>query len=90
MENTKGVIKSRKSKKDRQYNGQQKYDKQKTNNNLQTQHRKLKIEEHELYKTQDELRCCGKVNSSCFTSGTSRVTIVVNPMIGVMRKGMIY
>jgi hypothetical protein len=26
----------------------------------------------------------------CFTSGTNRVSIVVNPMIGVMRKGMIY
>jgi hypothetical protein len=28
--------------KNRQYNGQHKYDKQKTNNNLQTQHRKLR------------------------------------------------
>ena len=40
------VIKIRKSKKDRQHNGQKKKDKG-TNNNLQTIHIKLKIELHE-------------------------------------------
>jgi hypothetical protein len=41
VENTKGVIRIRKSKKNRQHNGQ-KY--KRTNNDLQTLHRKLKIE----------------------------------------------
>jgi hypothetical protein len=43
FEDTKGVIRIRKSKKNRQYNGQKKRDK-KTNNDLQSIHLKLKIE----------------------------------------------
>jgi hypothetical protein len=41
VENTKGVIRIRKSKKNRQHNGQ---NYKRTNNDLQTLHRKLKIE----------------------------------------------
>jgi len=42
FEDTKGVIRIRKSKKDRQHNGQKKKDKR-TNNDLQNIHIKLKI-----------------------------------------------
>ena len=48
FEDTKGVIRIRKWKKDRQYNGQKKKDKG-TNNNLQNTHIKLNIEYHELH-----------------------------------------
>ena len=43
FEDTKGVIRIRKSKKDRQHNGQKKNDKG-TNNDLQNIHIKLKVE----------------------------------------------
>jgi hypothetical protein len=46
FEDTKGVIRVRKSKKDRQHNRQKKKDKR-TNNDLQNIHIKLKIESHE-------------------------------------------
>ena len=32
-------------------------------------------------KTGDELRCSGRVSSSCSTSGTRRVNLVTNPVI---------
>ena len=32
-------------------------------------------------KTGGELRCFGRVGSSCFTSGTHRVNLVTNPVI---------
>ena len=32
-------------------------------------------------KTEGELRCSGRLNSSCFTSGTRRVNLVTNPVI---------
>ena len=32
-------------------------------------------------KTRDELRCFGRINSSCSTSGTRRVNLVTNPVI---------
>jgi hypothetical protein len=43
FENTKGVIRIRKSKKNRQHNGEKKKDKR-TNNDIQNIHIKLKIE----------------------------------------------
>jgi hypothetical protein len=48
FEDTKGVIRSRKSKKDKQHNGQKKKEKR-TNNDLQNIHIKLKIESHESH-----------------------------------------
>ena len=32
-------------------------------------------------KTRGELRCSGRVSSSCFTNGTRRVNLVTNPVI---------
>ena len=34
-----------------------------------------------LLKTEGELRCSGRVSSSCSTSGTRRVNLVTNPLI---------
>jgi len=74
FEDTKGVIISRKSKKDRQYNGQRKKDKR-TNNDLQnvTHETKDRATRTPL-KTGGELRCSKKVCNSCFTCGTRRVS----------------
>ena len=80
FEDTKGAIRIRISKKNGQHNGQKKKYKR-TNNDLQN-----------IYKTKDrvtrtplkiggELRCSGKVSSSCSTSGTRRVNLVTNPEI---------
>jgi hypothetical protein len=37
-------------------------------------------------KTGDELRCSGRVSSSCSTSGTCRVNLVTNPVISNERR----
>ena len=37
-------------------------------------------------KTGGELRCSGRVSSSCTTSGTRRVNLVTNPVISYKRK----
>jgi uncharacterized protein (UPF0333 family) len=65
VEDTKGVIKISKLKKDRQHNGQKKKDKR-TNNNLQNITHKTKYR-----VTRTPLK----------TSGTRRVTLVTNPVI---------
>ena len=75
------VIRIRKSKKDRQHNGQKKKNKW-TNNDLQNKHIKLKIEQHETpLKTGRELRYSGRIGISCSTSGTRRVNLVTNSVI---------
>ena len=70
FEDTKGVIRSRKSK-DRQHNDQKK------KNNLQYITKKTKDwATRTPLKTRDKLRCSGRVSSSCSISGTHRVTVV--------------
>jgi hypothetical protein len=77
FEDTKWVIRIRKSK-DRQHNGQKKKDKR-TNNDLQNITYKTKDRvTRTLLKTEGELRCSGRVSSSCSASGTHRVTLVTN------------
>ena len=71
------VIRSRKSKKDRQYNGLTKKNKR-TNNNLQFITEKTKIKQHEPHQKPGEVRCSGRVSSSCSTRGTGYVTLVEN------------
>ena len=63
----------------REHNGQNKNDKRK-NNDLQniTYKAKDRITQTPL-KTGGELRCSGSLGSSCSTSGTHRVTLVINP-----------
>jgi len=55
--------------------------KQMPNNDLQTLHRKLKIEQHEPLKTASELRCFGMIVSFCSSSGTRRVTLVTKTVV---------
>jgi hypothetical protein len=71
------VIRIPNSKKNRQHNGQKKKYKR-TNNDLQNIHIKQKIEY--------ELKCSGRVSSSCSTSGTRHVNLITNP-VSWMRKG---
>ena len=80
FEDTKGVIRIRKSK-DIQHNDQKKKDKR-TNNDLQniTQKTKDRVTPTPL-KTGDEFRCSGRGSSSRSTNDTRRVTIVTNPVI---------
>ena len=81
FEGTKGVIIIRKSKKDRQHNDQTKKDKR-INNDLQTitQKTKDRVTQTSLI-TVGELRCSGRVSSSCSTSEARRVNLVTNPVI---------
>ena len=72
FEDTKGVIRIRKSK-NRQHNGQKKKDHMKrTNNDLQNTH----IKDRVTLKTAGELRCSGRVHSSCSTSDTRLMLII--------------
>ena len=75
FEDTKGAIRIRISK-NRQHNVQQ--DKQRsTKHTYKTKDRVTRTS----LKTGGELRCSGRVSSSCSTSGTCRVNLVTNPVI---------
>jgi hypothetical protein len=67
FEDTKGVIRIRKSKKNRKYNGQ----KDKQQSTAHTHKTKDRVTRTPL-NTEGELRYSGNVGSSCTTSGTSR------------------
>jgi hypothetical protein len=71
FEDNKGVIRSRKSK-DRQYNEQR----WKKVTQWSTKHymENLRLSNTKPTKTKSDLIRCGKVNSSCSTSGTHRIT----------------
>ena len=79
FEDTKGASRIRISKRNRQHNGQKKKYKR-TNNDLQNKHIKLKIPWSPL-QTGGELRCLGRVGSSCSTSDTRCVNLVTNLVI---------
>ena len=80
FEDTEEVIRICKSK-DRQNNGRKKKFKR-TNNDLQNiTHTTKDRETRTPQKTGIELRCSGRVSSSCSTNGTHRVTLVTNAMI---------
>ena len=82
FEDTKEVIKIRKSKKDRQHNNKKKKKNKRTNNDLQNTTQKTKDRTTRTpLKPGGELRCSGRVSSSCSISGTRRVTLVTNPVI---------
>jgi hypothetical protein len=81
FEDTKGVIRIRMSKKNLQHNGQKKKCKS-TNDDMQNIHIKTKNRvTRKPLKNGNELRCSGRVNSSCSTSGTRRVNVVKNPVL---------
>jgi len=73
FEETKGIIRIRKPKKDRGHNGQKKKGKR-TNNDLQNITHKTKDRETRTPQSS------GMVSSSCFTTVTRRVTLVTNPV----------
>ena len=80
FEDTKGVIRIRISKKKTtqwpKENGQK--DKQRSTKHIyKTKDRVTRTP----LKTGGELRCSGRVSSSCSTSGTRRVNLVTNPVI---------
>ena len=81
FEDTNEAIRIRKSKKDRQHNGQKKKYKR-TNNDLQniTQKSKVRVTMN-LTKIWGELRCSRRVGSSCSTSGTCHVTLITNSVM---------
>ena len=72
LEDIKGVIRIRKSKKDRKHNGQkekvQKNKQRSTKHTHKTNDRVTRIP----LRTGGELRCSGRLSSSCSTSGTRR------------------
>ena len=75
FEDTKGVIRIRQSK-DRQHNSKKKKEK-KTNTDPQNITHKTKDRVGRTpIKTGVELRCSGRISSSCSTSGTHHVTLV--------------
>ena len=76
LEDTKGVTRSRKSKKDRQQNAQEKKNKR-TNNDLQNSSNKTKDwATRTALKIGGEGMCTRRVSSFCSTCGTRRVTVV--------------
>ena len=81
FEDTKGVIRICKSKKNRQHNGQKKKDKQRsTKHTHKTKDRATQIP----LKIRGELRCSGMVSSYCSTSGIRRVVLYVTVCTGVV------
>jgi hypothetical protein len=78
FEDTKGTIRIHISKKNRQHNGQKKKDKQRSTKH--TYKTKDRVTQTPL-KTGSELRCSGRVSSSCSTSDTCRVNLVTNLVI---------
>ena len=79
---TKGGFRISKSKKNRQHNGQKKKDKQRSTKHIhKTNDRVTRI----LIRAGVELRCSGRVSSSCSTSGTRRVNLVTHLVISYER-----
>jgi hypothetical protein len=77
----KGVIRIRISKKNRQHNGQ--IEKVRKDNQRSTKHTpntKDRVTRTPL-KTGGDIRCSGKVSSSCSTSGACRVNLITIPVI---------
>ena len=72
LEDTKGAIRIRISKKNRQHNGQKKKYKRTNNDKKHTYKTNDRVTRTRL-KTGGELRCSGRVGSSCFTSDTNQI-----------------
>jgi hypothetical protein len=83
FEDTKGVIRiriSKKKKKKRQHNCQKKMYKG-TNNDIQNKHKTKDRVTFNPLKTAGELRCSGRISSSCSNSDTRCVNLVTNQVI---------
>ena len=75
FEDSKGVIRIRKSSKNRQHNGQKKKDKQRSTRHTCTHKTKDRVTQTPL-KTRGELGCSGRVSSD-----TRRVNLVTNAVL---------
>ena len=78
LEDTEVAMRNRISKKNRQHNGQKKKYKQRSTKH--TYKYKDRVTGTPL-QTGGELRCSGRVRSSCSASGTRRINLVTNPVI---------
>ena len=78
FEDTKGVIRIRKSKTNRHHNGQKKKDKPRFTKHT---HKTKDWATRTQLKTRGELRSSGRVGNSCSTSGTCHVNLITNPVI---------
>jgi hypothetical protein len=82
FEDTKGVIRIRISRKNRQHNGKKKGQKDKQRSTKHTHKTKDRVTRTPLKaKNRGERRCSGRVSSFWSTSGTRRVNLVTNPVI---------
>ena len=68
------------SKKNRKHNRQKKVQNDKQQSTKHTYKTKDRVTRTQL-KTGGELRCSGRMSSSCSTSDTHRVNLVTNPVI---------
>ena len=80
FEDTKGVIRIRISKKNKQQWPKEKVQKDKQRSTKHTHKSKDRVRRTPL-KNGGELRCSERVSSSCSTSGTRRGNLVTNPVI---------
>ena len=80
FEDTKGVIRICKSK-DRQHNGEKKKKDNRRNKDLQNATQKTKERATRARTPLKQGVNSGRVNISCFTSGTRRIAQVTNPVI---------
>ena len=80
FEDTKGVIRIRKSKKNRQHNDQKKKDKKDKQRSAKHTHETKNRVTRTPLKTGSEFMCSGRISCSCSTSGPRRVNLVTNPV----------
>ena len=86
FEDTKGVIRICISKKNRQHNDQKKTVQKDKQRSTKHTHKTTDRVTRTTLKTGGELRCSGRVSSSCSTSDTRRVNLVTNPVISHERR----
>ena len=81
LEDTKEVIRIRLSKKNRKHNGQKKKGQKDKQRPTQHTHKTKDRVTQNPQKTGSELKCSGRLSSSCSTSSTRRLNLVTKPVI---------
>ena len=90
FEDTKGTIRILISKTNRQHNWpKEKVQKDKQRSTKHTYKTKDRVTRTPL-KTGGELRCSGRVSSSCSTSGTRRVNLVTNLVLNTIKQTNVF
>ena len=80
FEDTKGVMRIRKSTKNRQHNGKKKKAQKDKQRSTKHAHKTKDRVTRTPLKIGSKLRCSGRVSIFCSTSGTRRVNLVTNPV----------